>query len=389
MLFYRLILLSWVICGLFLKVGSIKSPEVQSSLQDTGKNENENELRPRYLRPRHLRYRNAALRKHPQYEPLIQIPGKRKSLMTQVLASSMRHHGDHPRKFIDFLDNGAQWHHFISKPRGHNKELRINEGNFHVNLKYGNHDLQEQDDRRYRNTDSMYVGDTISGENSLSKFTAPPVYDEESANYQRKTKLDLNYEADTPEAVATEKQNTEQFVNRLHALMPPLSTPYEFHKGRGKAATHKMIQEGKHAEKIYDQDEGDFGHQGYLRQIEPENGKSTGRNKKYDDGLISFNKPNKEIDIAAVEDISKFEKDPSMYDNQEINLKTDEETRNIRKEDNDEGDASNNDVSEKDATYRPRNDFGKNEMQSEMETGDEERGQAEESKSKIEHQDDD
>merc|ERR1712150_752 len=133
---------------------------------------------------------------------------------------------------------------------------------------------------------------------------------------------------------------------------------------------------------------GDFGHQGYLRQIEPENGKSTNRNKKYDDGLISFNKPSKEIDIAAVEDISKFEKDPSMYDNQEINLKTDEETRNIRKEDSDEGDPSNNDVSEKDTTDRPRNDFGKNEMQSEMETGDEERGQAEESKSKIEHQDD-
>ena len=51
-----------------------------------------------------------------------------------------------------------------------------------MNLKYGNHDLQEQDDRRNRNPD-MYVGETISGENSLSKFTAPPVYDEETAKY--------------------------------------------------------------------------------------------------------------------------------------------------------------------------------------------------------------
>jgi len=187
------------------------------------------------------------------------VSGASRSLMTQVVQSSLHHRGQKPRKFIDFLDNGAQWHHYISKPRRHHQELRINEGNYHVNLKYGNHDLQEQDDRRNRNPD-MYVGETISGENSLSKFTAPPVYDEESASFQRKTKLDLNYEADTPEAAATEKQNTEQFVNRLHSLMTPLgalSPPYDFTKGRGKKESYKLIQNAKEGQMDMEHDDDD------------------------------------------------------------------------------------------------------------------------------------
>lgn len=158
------------------------------------------------------------------------VKGHSKDLMSQVVASTMKQRADHPRKYVDYYDNGATWDRFMSKTKGHQSEMTIDDQNYHVRLKYGSHDELEQNDKLNGNHDmETYPGETISGENSLSKFMAPPVYDEdEDNNYlQPKAEVEEKYVPDSPEAAATEKQNTEQLVNRLNSLMTPLSPPFD------------------------------------------------------------------------------------------------------------------------------------------------------------------
>lgn len=147
---------------------------------------------------------------------------------------------DHPKKYVDYFDNGANWDHFMSRPESSNSEMNIDDANYHVHLKYGGHDELDEDDKMMGtggeggaegHNGETYPGEAISSENSLSKFMSPPVYDEQGETNQQKERemfeAERRFAPDTPEAAETEKLNTDELVDRLNSLMTPLSSPFD------------------------------------------------------------------------------------------------------------------------------------------------------------------
>lgn len=159
------------------------------------------------------------------------VRGQDRDFMTEVVDHALNRHNLKPDKWMDFYNNGAKWGHFMSPQVRHASDTtNIHEPHFNAHLTYNdpyddNHGAPAA--AAPENHMEAYPGDLVSGENSLSKFIAPPVFDEpESASRDRIDGKNKQHDvAPSPQAAATESSNTKKLVDSLNSFMTPLKIP--------------------------------------------------------------------------------------------------------------------------------------------------------------------
>lgn len=163
-------------------------------------------------------------------QPTQNMKGDTRDFMSEVISTALHQHHPKPDKWMDFFDNGAKWGHFMTPQLHHPSTTTIHDQHYTAKLSYN--DPYEETNRIAASQEShveAYPGELVSGENSLSKFIAPPVFDEPSDSVNR-DKINSKKEShlvNTPEAVATETSNTKKLVDSLNSFMTPLKVPSE------------------------------------------------------------------------------------------------------------------------------------------------------------------
>jgi len=153
-----------------------------------------------------------------------------KSFLHEVLDEVSGYHHQ-PQQSMDFFDNGASWDHFRTPIQHHGNTFHHEEHGFKINV--GFRDPEMDTDGQAHAINSMveaYPGEIVSGENSLSKFIAPPMFDDGRSFGRHKIHKAKKYPLRAPDGDSTEKANTKKLVNTLNSFMTPIksqSTTFE------------------------------------------------------------------------------------------------------------------------------------------------------------------
>ena len=184
-------------------------------------------------------------------EPIKNSLGKGKSLLDFDLENfdSDRNFRDESRDLLSYYEaeNGLEKMHMAPVHEG--RAVSVQEPHLRYNFKYGvgavNHGPRQS-----------YAGEMIDEENTLSKFIAPPVFENRLDKLHQQENTRILY--GTPQAQTAENANTKSFLNSLSSLMSPLSMSNfdqkelndiesTFERGKGGANEKSNIEyEGKY-----------------------------------------------------------------------------------------------------------------------------------------------
>ena len=143
--------------------------------------------------------------------------------LDHVLSDHSFEHGENEPSSHDFMnfynpETGLDRMH--SSPVDDRDSTQVREPHLKFDYMYDNRDSRSKHKKDHR-VDS-YAGEMIDDENTLSKFIAPPVF-ENNQNRHKTHQAQLEKALyGTPEAENAENSNTKSFLQRLGSLMSPL-----------------------------------------------------------------------------------------------------------------------------------------------------------------------
>lgn len=180
-------------------------------------------------------------------QPQKYVKGQVRDFMNEVIGHTLHGHREQPDRWMDFYNNDASWDRYMSPQLHHHSHMQVHDPHYDVSLSFPNN--YEETDRvaaSQAHHIEAYPGEIVSGENSLSKFIAPPVFDnpsEDRDNINEEQKKFLH----TPEGEETEEQNTRQLVDSLKSLMKPLRAPQDALHANGDAREFEHLKEDTNA----------------------------------------------------------------------------------------------------------------------------------------------
>jgi len=100
--------------------------------------------------------------------------------MNEILDSTINSHPHSPDHLADFYSNNAKWGTYESPRIHHESQFSINYPHYKAKLGFDDtsHHINEEANEIAQNHVEAYPGEIVSGENYLSKFIAPALYDE-------------------------------------------------------------------------------------------------------------------------------------------------------------------------------------------------------------------
>ena len=160
-------------------------------------------------------------------QPIKNLLGKGKSSFEFDLYNfdSDRGYRDSPDYSNFYHENRLEKMHVAPIEEG--RSVKVREPHLGFNYRYSE---GESSHEPHRHTDS-YAGEMIDDENTLSKFIAPPVFENHQSKVHEQQTTKILY--GTPEAQNLENANTKSLLESLNSLMSPLAMSNEERKSLG------------------------------------------------------------------------------------------------------------------------------------------------------------